>query len=88
MSENGEKAESEASQLEDTSPRFSRNYSFLIWHFFWIYIILNLELTKINQAKLILVILLKIVGVLGSLYFFICSLDIMSQSFRLVGGKF
>ena len=30
MSENGEKAESEASQLEDTSPRFSRNYSFLI----------------------------------------------------------
>ena len=28
----------------------------------------------------------KAIGLLASLYFFICSLDIMSLSFRLVGG--
>ena len=44
-------------------------------------------MSKLNKAKTILLIILKIVGVLASLFFFICSLDIMSQSFRLVGGK-
>ena len=46
-----------------------------------------IEMSKLNKAKTILLIILKIVGVLASLFFFICSLDIMSQSFRLVGGK-
>ena len=39
-----------------------------------------------DKAKFIAITILKFIGVLGSLYFFICSLDIMSLSFRLVGG--
>ena len=31
---------------------------------------------------------LKLIGIFGSLYFFILSLDLMTSSFRLLGGRY
>ena len=39
-----------------------------------------------GKTKAIAIPILKVCGLLGALYFFICSLEIMSTSFRLVGG--
>jgi sodium-dependent phosphate cotransporter len=41
----------------------------------------------VEKIKVITIPILKAIGLLTALYFFICSLEIMSISFRLVGGK-
>ena len=40
-----------------------------------------------SKAKTILLAIGKFVLILASLYFFICSLSFLSDSFRLLGGK-
>jgi sodium-dependent phosphate cotransporter len=42
-----------------------------------------------TKAKVIRVLsnIAKIVGAIGLLYFFICSLDLLSSAFRLISGK-
>ena len=41
-----------------------------------------------SRLKNILITLLKIVGLLACLYFFVVSLNLMSISFPLIGGKY
>lgn len=43
------------------------------------------DVTKENNHWLIVT--LKIIGIIGLLYIFVCSLDFLSSSFRLIGGK-
>ena len=45
-------------------------------------------MTDKQKVWFIAKIVLRIVGLLSCLYFFICSLELMSISFRLVGGKY
>lgn len=42
-----------------------------------------------NKAKVLRVLsnIAKIVGAIGLLYFFICSLDLLASAFRLISGK-
>ncbi|CAG0901236.1 unnamed protein product [Darwinula stevensoni] len=44
-------------------------------------------LTRREKAKRVLVNLLKTATIVGLLYLFVCSLDLLSSSFRLIGGK-
>jgi sodium-dependent phosphate cotransporter len=39
------------------------------------------------KAKEVLVVVAKVVMILTCLYFFICSLSFLSDSFRLLGGR-
>jgi hypothetical protein len=41
-----------------------------------------------QKTKMILYSLLKPIILLACLYFFICSLELMSSAFRLIGGKY
>ena len=43
-------------------------------------------MTDKQKALFVAKAVLKVIGLLGCLYFFICSLEIMSISFRLIGG--
>lgn len=46
--------------------------------------------TEMNTKQRVLSVLLsitKFVALLGLLYFFVCSLDVLSSAFQLVGGK-
>lgn len=43
---------------------------------------------KNNRLKDVLIGLLKIAGLLGCLYFFVVSLNLMSISFPLIGGRY
>lgn len=45
------------------------------------------EMTSSEKAKRVAVNIVKFVILLGLLYLFICSLDFLSQAFRLVGGR-
>ena len=45
------------------------------------------ELTVEKRIKLALVIFLKLVGVFGALYFFICALSFLADGFRLVSSS-
>ena len=47
---------------------------------------MNLNLSKSKPFEIILV-TVKLILILVSLYFFICSLSFLSDSFRLLGGK-
>ena len=40
-----------------------------------------------GRVKTIVILVLKFLGLLSLLYIFVCSLDVMSSSFRLVGGE-
>ena len=40
------------------------------------------------RVKHVAVLIGKLIGLLSLLYIFVCSLDVMSSAFRLVGGKF
>ena len=44
-------------------------------------------MTQNERIKYILLVFGKIIGLLTLLYVFVCSLDIMSSAFRLVGGE-
>lgn len=48
---------------------------------------LRLDLKKKARMKIIFILIMKFIGLLSLLYIFVCSLDVMSSSFRLVGGK-
>lgn len=41
-----------------------------------------------QRIKSIIILIIKIICLLGLLYIFVCSLDLMSSAFRLVGGKY
>jgi hypothetical protein len=41
-----------------------------------------------QKTKMIMYSLLKPIILLACLYFFICSLELMSSAFRLIGGKY
>merc|ERR1711915_604810 len=43
--------------------------------------------TKMATVKNILIVLVKVILILTCLYFFICSLSFLSDSFRLLGGR-
>jgi len=45
------------------------------------------EMTGAEKAKTVLNGLLKFVGLLACLYFFICALDLLGSGFKLLGGK-
>uniref|UniRef100_A0A8C4QFX9 Sodium-dependent phosphate transport protein 2B n=1 Tax=Eptatretus burgeri TaxID=7764 RepID=A0A8C4QFX9_EPTBU len=45
------------------------------------------ELTALQKVKRVMVAIIKFILLLGFLYFFVCSLDILSSAFQLVGGK-
>ncbi|KAG8518624.1 Sodium-dependent phosphate transport protein 2C [Galemys pyrenaicus] len=45
------------------------------------------ELSTAGRVRRVAVGFLKVCGILGSLYLFICSLDILSSAFQLVGSK-
>lgn len=40
-----------------------------------------------NRLRQVVIGFLKACGLLGSLYFFICSLDILSSAFQLLGSE-
>ena len=44
-------------------------------------------MTTGEKAQRVVVNIIKFVTLLGLLYLFICSLDFLSQAFRLVGGR-
>jgi hypothetical protein len=46
-----------------------------------------LEMNGSQKTGYVIKTILKPIGLLGCLYFFICSLELMSISFRLVGGN-
>ena len=48
---------------------------------------LSSEMTTGEKVQRVVVNILKFVTLLGLLYLFICSLDFLSQAFRLVGGR-
>jgi sodium-dependent phosphate cotransporter len=39
-----------------------------------------------TRIKYIIILIIKLICLLGLLYLFVCSLDVMSSAFRLVGG--
>ncbi|CAF1110963.1 unnamed protein product [Rotaria sp. Silwood1] len=45
------------------------------------------DLNHVERIKHVLLVIGKVIGLLFLLYIFVCSLDIMSSAFRLVGGK-
>ncbi|OBS68976.1 hypothetical protein A6R68_02499 [Neotoma lepida] len=45
------------------------------------------EVSMASRLRQVVINLLKACGLLGSLYFFICSLDILSSAFQLLGSK-
>lgn len=47
-----------------------------------------IDMNKREKQKFVLFSIAKPIGVLGCLYFFICSLDIMSTAFKLIAGKY
>ncbi|CAF4348546.1 unnamed protein product, partial [Rotaria sp. Silwood2] len=40
-----------------------------------------------DRIKFIILLILRLIGLLALLYLFVCSLDLMSSAFRLIGGK-
>ncbi len=46
-----------------------------------------LDMNRKQRIIFVIILILKIIGILGLLYIFVCSLDVMSSAFRLVGGK-
>ena len=47
-----------------------------------------LELDRNARIKFVLILITKFIGLITLLYVFVCSLDVMSSSFRLLGGKY
>ncbi|CAF3655824.1 unnamed protein product [Rotaria sp. Silwood1] len=45
------------------------------------------DMNRNDQIKFIIILILRIIGLLALLYLFVCSLDLMSSAFRLIGGK-
>lgn len=45
------------------------------------------EISMASKLRRVVINFLKVCGLLGSLYFFICSLDILSSAFQLLGSK-
>jgi sodium-dependent phosphate cotransporter len=45
-------------------------------------------MNQTERIKHVLLLIGKFLGLLSLLYIFVCSLDIMSSAFRLVGGKY
>ncbi|CAF5097488.1 unnamed protein product, partial [Rotaria sp. Silwood1] len=45
------------------------------------------DMSRNDRIKSILTLILRIIGLLALLYLFVCSLDLMSSAFRLIGGK-
>ncbi|CAF4823480.1 unnamed protein product [Rotaria sp. Silwood2] len=39
-----------------------------------------------DRIKFITLLILRLIGLLALLYLFVCSLDLMSSAFRLIGG--
>ena len=44
-------------------------------------------MNQTERIKHVVILIAKFIGLLSLLYIFVCSLDIMSSAFRLVGGK-
>ncbi|CAF1492936.1 unnamed protein product [Adineta ricciae] len=45
------------------------------------------DMNRNQQIKFVIILIAKLLGLLSLLYFFVCSLDLMSSAFRLIGGK-
>ncbi|CAF3745058.1 unnamed protein product [Rotaria sordida] len=45
------------------------------------------DMNRKDRIKFILMLILRLIGLLALLYLFVCSLDLMSSGFRLIGGK-
>ena len=48
---------------------------------------LSAEMTLKEKTKRIFINVAKAIGSLACLYFFVCSLDLLSSAFRLLGGR-
>lgn len=48
----------------------------------------RLDLDRNARIKFVLILIAKFIGLVTLLYVFVCSLDVMSSSFRLLGGKY
>ena len=48
----------------------------------------SLDMNQIERIKHVGLLIGKFLGLLSLLYIFVCSLDIMSSAFRLVGGEY
>lgn len=49
--------------------------------------LVSLEVSMASRLRKVVIGFLKLCGLLGSLYFFICSLDILSSAFQLLGSE-
>ncbi|CAF3909468.1 unnamed protein product [Rotaria sp. Silwood1] len=45
------------------------------------------DMTRNDRITFIMILILRMIGLLALLYLFVCSLDLMSSAFRLIGGK-
>ncbi|CAF3832967.1 unnamed protein product, partial [Rotaria sp. Silwood1] len=45
------------------------------------------DMTRNDRITFIMILILRMMGLLALLYLFVCSLDLMSSAFRLIGGK-
>ncbi|CAF3684357.1 unnamed protein product, partial [Rotaria sordida] len=45
------------------------------------------DMNRKDRIKSITILILRLIGLLALLYLFVCSLDLMSSGFRLIGGK-
>ncbi|CAF4117515.1 unnamed protein product [Rotaria sp. Silwood1] len=44
------------------------------------------DMTRNDRITFIMILILRMIGLLALLYLFVCSLDLMSSAFRLIGG--
>lgn len=59
---------------------FVKENPIAIWFYFE-------DMNQSQRVKHVFLLIAKFVGLLTLLYIFVCSLDIMSSAFRLVGGR-
>jgi len=52
-----------------------------------LYVIYCLDMKTKPRIQFVVLLIIRLIGLLGLLYLFVCSLDLMSSAFRLVGGK-
>lgn len=76
--------------LVDDSEKWTGRTNFslsLIWQFKWCCAFILIDMTTKEKIFHLLGIGLKILGAIALLYFFICSLDLLANAFRLSSGK-
>ncbi|CAF3332397.1 unnamed protein product [Rotaria sp. Silwood2] len=62
--------------------RYSKNNLLFSQSYF-----VHLDMNQKDRIKFIILLILRLIGLLALLYLFVCSLDLMSSAFRLIGGK-